>query len=53
MKEPRAVSHRAVSHRKDGIQQKGFRIQELWISTTLLDPIAYPAEQVAALSCAV
>ena len=31
------------------IQQKGFRTQELWISTMLLDPIAYPAEQIAAL----
>lgn len=31
------------------IQEKGFRTQELWISTTLLDPIAYPAEQIAAL----
>jgi hypothetical protein len=28
---------------------KGFRTQELWISTTLLDPIAYPAEQIAQL----
>jgi len=27
----------------------GFRTQELWISTTLLDPIAYPAEQIAQL----
>jgi len=31
------------------IQTKGFRTQELWLSTTLLDPIAYPAEQVAQL----
>jgi Transposase DDE domain len=31
------------------IQEKGFRTQELWISTTLLDPIAYPAEQIARL----
>jgi hypothetical protein len=31
------------------IQQKGFRTTELWLSTTLLDPIAYPAEQVAGL----
>lgn len=28
---------------------KGFRTQELWISTTLLDPIASPAEQIAQL----
>jgi hypothetical protein len=31
------------------IHTKGFRTQTLWISTTLLDPIAYPAEQVAQL----
>lgn len=31
------------------IQQKGFRTTELWLSTTLLDPIAYPAEQIAGL----
>ena len=30
-------------------QIKGFRTQELWISTTLLDPIAYPAAQIAQL----
>lgn len=29
------------------VQAKGFRTQELWISTTLLDPVAYPAEQIA------
>jgi len=28
---------------------KGFRTKELWLSTTLLDPIAYPAEQIAQL----
>lgn len=28
---------------------KGFRTQELWISTTLLDPSAYPAAQIAQL----
>jgi hypothetical protein len=31
------------------VATKGFRTKELWISTTLLDPIAYPAEQVAHL----
>jgi len=28
---------------------KGFRTRELWIATTLLDPVAYPAERIAAL----
>ena len=28
---------------------KGFRTQELWLSTTLLDPLAYPAERIANL----
>ena len=31
------------------VRQKGFRTKELWISTTLLDPIAYPAVQIAQL----
>ncbi|MDI6774642.1 MAG: transposase, partial [Verrucomicrobiota bacterium] len=31
------------------VQEKGFRTRELWISTTLLDPIAYPAERIAQL----
>ena len=31
------------------VQQKGFRTTELWLSTTLLDPIAYPAEQITNL----
>lgn len=31
------------------IQAKGFRTRELWISTTLLDPLAYPAERIAQL----
>lgn len=31
------------------VQQKGFRTTDLWLSTTLLDPITYPAEQIAAL----
>ena len=31
------------------IQHKGFRTRELWISTTLLDPTRYPAEQIAQL----
>ncbi len=30
-------------------QQKGFRTQELWISTTLLAPVTYPAERIAQL----
>lgn len=29
------------------IEEKGFRTRELWISTTLLDPIAYPAQRIA------
>ena len=43
---PAAITVRIIHVR---IQQKGFRTQELWISTTLLDTIAYPAEQIAAL----
>jgi hypothetical protein len=43
---PESITVRLIHVR---IQQKGFRTQELWISTTLLDPIAYPAEQIAAL----
>lgn len=31
------------------VRQKGFRTRELWLSTTLLDPVAYPAEQIAQL----
>jgi len=31
------------------VQAKGFRTRELWICTTLLDPIAYPAELIAQL----
>jgi hypothetical protein len=31
------------------IHEKGFRTQELWISTTLIDPIAHPAERIAQL----
>jgi hypothetical protein len=31
------------------VKTKGFRTKELWISTTLLDPVAYPAEKIAAL----
>lgn len=31
------------------VHAKGFRTQELWISTTLLDPLAYPTEHIAAL----
>ena len=29
--------------------RNGFRTQELWIATTLLDPLAYPAAQIAQL----
>jgi len=43
---PESITVRIIHVR---IQQKGFRTQELWISTTLLDPIAYPAEQIAQL----
>jgi hypothetical protein len=31
------------------ISANGFRTREVWISTTLLDPIAYPADAIAAL----
>lgn len=31
------------------LQIKGFRTKELWISTTLLDSVAYPAEKIAQL----
>jgi len=31
------------------IQQKGFRTKEVWLCTTLLDPLAYPAAQIAVL----
>jgi len=31
------------------VRQNGFRTRELWISTTLLDPIAHPAAQIAQL----
>ena len=31
------------------VASKGFRTKELWIATTLLDPVAYPAEQIARL----
>jgi hypothetical protein len=43
---PNAITVRIIHVR---VQQKGFRTQELWISTTLLDPIAYPAEKIAQL----
>jgi len=43
---PEAITVRIIHVR---VQEKGFRTQELWISTTLLDPIAYPAEQIAQL----
>jgi hypothetical protein len=31
------------------LAQKGFRTKEIWISTTLLDPVAYPADKIAYL----
>jgi hypothetical protein len=43
---PETLSVRIIHVR---VQEKGFRTQELWVSTTLLDPIAYPAEQIAQL----
>ena len=43
---PEATTVRIIHVR---VHEKGFRTQELWISTTLLDPIAYPAEQIAQL----
>jgi hypothetical protein len=45
-KAPESITVRIIHVR---IQEKGFRTQELWISTTLLDPIAFPAEKIAAL----
>ena len=43
---PETITVRIIHVR---VHQKGFRTQELWISTTLLDPTMYPAVQVAAL----
>ena len=43
---PEAITVRIIHVR---VHEKGFRTQELWISTTLLDPIAYPAERIAHL----
>ena len=43
---PESITVRIIHIR---VQEKGFRTQELWISTTLSDPIAYPAEQIARL----
>jgi len=43
---PESITVRIIQVR---VQQKGFRTQELWISTTLLDPSAYPATQIAQL----
>ena len=31
------------------LKQNGFRTQTLWIATTLLDPVAYPAKRIAEL----
>lgn len=41
---PPAITVRII-HVK--VTRKGFRTSEVWISTTLLDPVAYPAEQIA------
>ena len=43
---PETITVRIIHVR---VQEKGFRTRELWISTTLLDPIAYPAERIAQL----
>jgi hypothetical protein len=43
---PESITVRIVCVR---IHEKGFRTQQLWVSTTLLDPVAYPAEQIAQL----
>ncbi len=43
---PETITVRIIRVR---VQEKGFRSRQLWISTTLLDPIAYPAEQIAHL----
>jgi len=43
---PEQITTRIIHVR---IHIKGFRTQEIWLSTTLLDPGAYPAEQLAQL----
>ena len=43
---PQQITVRILQAR---VQIKGFRTQQLWIATTLLDPIAYPAAQIAQL----
>ena len=43
---PEQITVRVIHVR---VHAKGFRTQELWLSTTLLDPVAYPAEQIAEL----
>lgn len=45
-KVPDSITVRIIHLR---VQQKAFRTRELWISTTLLDPIAYPPEAIADL----
>lgn len=45
---PESITVRIIHVR---VQKKGFRTRELWLSTTLLDPAAYPAEQIAQLYC--
>jgi hypothetical protein len=43
---PETITVRIIHVR---VQEKGCRTRELWISTTLLDPMAYPAERIAQL----
>jgi hypothetical protein len=43
---PERITIRII-HRR--IHAKGFRTRELWLSTTLLDPVVYPADQLADL----
>ena len=43
---PEDIPVRIIHYR---LEEKGFRTQELWISTTLLDPVVYPAAQIAQL----
>jgi hypothetical protein len=43
---PESITVRIIHIR---IQEKGFRTQDLWISTTLLDPLSFSAELIAKL----
>lgn len=45
-KTPAQITVRVIHVR---VRVKGFRTRELWLSTTLLDPHAYPAEQLGLL----